>query len=82
MKIIAFDEEDETLAGVKEGTIFARPLCSSLTNSVIVRSRCSRWRLPAIVGDSAEQTDFVPTLAIKKDEIEAFTKKINQLRGR
>jgi ABC-type sugar transport system substrate-binding protein len=37
VKIICFDEEDETLAGVKDGR-FSRPSCSSLLSSVISRS--------------------------------------------
>ncbi|MCI0524790.1 MAG: sugar-binding protein [Acidobacteria bacterium] len=82
VKIIAFDEEDETLAGVREGAIYATVVQQPYEfgyQSMVMLSR-------AIGGDRsdipANKLKIVPTLAIKKDGVEDFIVKINQLRGR
>jgi ribose transport system substrate-binding protein len=82
VKIIAFDEEDETLAGVKEGAIHATVVQQPYEfgyRSMIMLAK-------VIGGDKSgippSKLDIVPTLAIKKDGVEEFTAKINRLRGR
>ncbi|HEX5086042.1 MAG TPA: ABC transporter substrate-binding protein, partial [Blastocatellia bacterium] len=82
VKIIAFDEEDETLAGVKEGAIYATVVQQPFEfgyQSMIFLSK-------AIGGDKSwippTKQKIVDTLAIKKDSVEEFTVKINKLRGR
>lgn len=82
VKIIAFDEEDETLAGVKEGAIHATVVQQPFEfgyRSMIMLAK-------VIGGDKSgippSKLDIVPTLAIKKDGVEEFTAKINRLRGR
>jgi len=82
VKIIAFDEEDETLAGVKEGAIHATVVQQPFEfgyQSMIFLSK-------AIGGDKSwvppNKQKIVETLAIKKDGVEDFTAKINKLRGR
>lgn len=82
LKIIAFDEEDETLAGIKDGSIYATVVQQPYEfgyQSIVLISK-------VLAGDRsmipASKQIFVPTLAIKKDGIEAFSAKINQLRGR
>jgi ribose transport system substrate-binding protein len=82
VKIIAFDEEDETLAGVKEGAIYATVVQQPFEfgyRSMILLAK-------AIGGDKSvippSKLDIVPTLAIKKDGVEEFIVKINKLRGR
>lgn len=82
VKIIAFDEEDETLAGVKEGAIYATVVQQPFEfgyRSMILLAK-------AIGGDKSvippSKLDIVPTLAIKKDGVEDFIVKINKLRGR
>jgi ribose transport system substrate-binding protein len=82
VKIIAFDEEDETLAGVKDGAITAtvvqQPFEFGYQSMVLLAK--------SIGGDKsgipAGKQIFVPTLAIKKDGVEDFIVKINKLRGR
>jgi ribose transport system substrate-binding protein len=82
VKIVAFDEEDETLAGVRDGSIYAtvvqQPFEFGYQAIKLMRS--------VKQGDSsaipAAKQIFVPTLVIKRDGVEEFTKKINQLRGR
>lgn len=82
VKIICFDEEDETLAGVKEGSIFATVVQQPYEfgyQSVILMSKIIKGDKSVI---PANKQINVPTLVVKKDTVEEFTKKINGLRGR
>ena len=82
VKIICFDEEDETLAGVKEGSIFATVVQQPYEfgyQSVKIMAEIlggDKSKIPA------NKQINVPTLIIKKDSVDEFTKKINTLRGR
>jgi len=82
VKIICFDEEDETLAGVKDGAIFATVVQQPYEfgyQSVKIMAEIlggDKSKIPA------NKQINVPTLVIKKDSVEEFTKKINGLRGR
>lgn len=82
VKIVCFDEEDETLAGVKEGAIFATVVQQPYEfgyQSVKLMAQILSGDRSAI---PANKQINVPTLVIKKDSVEEFQKKINQLRGR
>ena len=82
VKIIAFDEEDETLAGVKKGEIFATVVQQPYEFGYQAIKLMHQY----LKGDKsvapANKLVLVPTLTIKQDTVEAFTQKINQLRGR
>jgi ribose transport system substrate-binding protein len=82
IKIVAFDEEDPTLAGIKAGEIYA----TVVQQPYEFGYQSMKLMAKVLGGDKAaipaEKKIIVPTLAIKKDEVEAFTVKINQLRGR
>lgn len=82
VKIIAFDEEDETLAGVKEGSIYATVVQQPFEFGY----QSIKLMAQVLGGDKsvipASKQIFVPTLAIKKDGVEEFIAKINKLRGR
>lgn len=82
VKIIAFDEEDETLNGIREGAIYA-----TVVQQPYEFGYRSMELMSKILGGDRSQIPaskqiFVPTLAVKKAEVEEFTKKINTLRGR
>lgn len=82
VKIIAFDEEDETLNGIREGAIYA-----TVVQQPYEFGYRSMELMAKILGGDRSQIPaskqiFVPTLAVKKAEVEEFTKKINTLRGR
>jgi len=82
VKIICFDEEDETLAGVKAGAIFATVVQQPFEfgyQSVKLMAQILGGDKSAI---PASKQINVPTLVIKKDGVEEFIKKINSLRGR
>lgn len=82
VKIVCFDEDDSTLAGVKEGSIFATVVQQPYEfgyQSVQLMAKVlggDRSLIPA------DKLKIIPTLIIKKDNVDEFTKKINQLRGR
>jgi len=82
VKIVAFDEEDETLRGIKEGAIYATVVQQPFEFGYQSMALMEKY----LNGDKsvvpATKQIFVPTLAIKKADVEAFTQKINQLRGR
>lgn len=82
VKIVAFDEEDETLAGIKEGAIYA----TVVQQPYEFGYQSIKLMAQVIGGDKsavpASKQIFVPTLAIKKEGIEDFIVKINKLRGR
>src|SRR5512134_3372834 len=82
VKIICFDEEDETLAGVKDGAIFATVVQQPYEfgyQSVKLMAQILGGDKSAIPPNKQIN---VPTLVIKRDGVEEFIKKINTLRGR
>jgi ribose transport system substrate-binding protein len=82
VKIVCFDEDDETLKGVKEGAIYA----TVVQQPYEFGYRSIELMVKVLGGDRSVippgKQIFVPTLSIKKDNVEEFIKKINQLRGR
>jgi ribose transport system substrate-binding protein len=82
VKIVSFDEEDETLAGVKDGAIYATVVQQPFEFGYQSMIKLAK----AIGGDKSNippsKLDIVPTLMIKKDGVEDFIVKINRLRGR
>jgi ribose transport system substrate-binding protein len=82
IKIIAFDEEDETLAGIKDGSIFATVVQQPYEFGYQAIKLMNQY----LGGDKSvvppTKQIFVPTLVIKQADVDAFTQKINQLRGR
>jgi len=82
VKIVCFDEEDETLAGIKAGAIYATVVQQPFEfgyQSVKMMDQILNGDKSVI---PANKQVIVPTLMIKKDTVEAFQTKINQLRGR
>jgi len=82
VKLIAFDEEDETLAGVKDGSIYA----TVVQQPYEFGYQAIKMMHTVLQGDRsvipANKQIFVPTLVIKHDNVADFTQKINELRGR
>jgi len=82
VKIICFDEEDETLAGVKSGAIYA----TVVQQPYEFGNKSIQLMAKVLAGDRSvippSKQIFVPTLVIKKDTVDDFISKINKLRGR
>jgi ribose transport system substrate-binding protein len=82
VKIVAFDEEDVTLSGIKDGGIYATVVQQPFEFGY----KSMELMAKILNGDKSlippSKQIFVPTLAVKKADVEEFTKKINGLRGR
>lgn len=82
VKIVCFDEEDDTLAGVKSGDIFGTVVQQPFEfgyQSMMLLAKLKGGDKSAV---PADKKIIVPTLVIKKAEVEDFQKKLNELRGR
>jgi ribose transport system substrate-binding protein len=82
VKIVAFDEADETLAGVKDGAIHGTVVQQPFEfgyQSIVRMAQAVRGDRSFI--PETEQI-IVPTLVVKRSNVEEFTTKINELRGR
>jgi ribose transport system substrate-binding protein len=82
VKIVCFDEEDETLAGVKAGDIFG-----TVVQQPFEFGYQSMKLLAKVKGGDASAIPpskkiIVETLVIKEAEVGEFQKKLNELRGR
>jgi ribose transport system substrate-binding protein len=82
VKIIAFDEEDDTLKGVKDGSIVG-----TVVQQPYEFGRQSIKAMAQILGGDKSiippgKQIFVPTRVINKDNVDEFSRQLNQLRGR
>lgn len=82
VKIVCFDEEDETLAGVKAGSIQATVVQQPFEFGYQSVKMMAQILNGDKSGIPANKQVIVPTLVIKRDNVEEFQTKINQLRGR
>ena len=82
VKIVAFDEEDETLGGIRDGAIYATVVQQPFEFGFKSMELMAKILNGDKSGVPPGKQIFVPTLAIKKADVEEFSKKINQLRGR
>ena len=82
VKIVAFDEQDETLSGIREGSIYATVVQQPFEFGYRSMELMSKYLNGDKSGIPASKQIFVPTKAIKKDNVEQFIKEINALRGR
>src|SRR5215468_4045059 len=82
VKIITFDEADETLAGIREGAIFATVVQQPFEFGY----QAIKLMAQTIKGDKSlippGKQIVIPTLIVNKDNVDDFTKRINELRGR
>ena len=82
VKIVCFDEEDEALAGVKSGAIYA----TVVQQPYEFGHQSVQLMAKYLGGDHSvvppSKQIFVPTLIIKKDNVDEFINKTNKLRGR
>src|SRR6185503_2674082 len=78
VKIIAFDEEDETLNGIKDGSIYATVVQQPFEFGYQSMKLMARILEGDRSGIPATKQIFVPTLAIKKEQVEDFSQKIKQ----
>jgi ribose transport system substrate-binding protein len=82
VRIIAFDEADETLAGIREGAIHATVVQQPYEfgyQAIGLMARAARGDRSFI---PESQQIIVPTLVVNRENVEEFTVRINTLRGR
>ena len=82
VRIVAFDEADETLAGVRDGFIHATVVQQPYEFGYQAIVRMAQ----AVRGDRSfipeSKQIIVPTMVVNRSNVEEFTKRINALRGR
>src|SRR5215471_634259 len=82
VKIVTFDEADETLAGIREAAIFATVVQQPFEFGY----QAIKLMAQTLKGDKSvippNKQIVIPTLVVNKDNVEDFTKRINELRGR
>jgi ribose transport system substrate-binding protein len=82
IKIIAFDEDDETLTGVKSGAIVAtvvqQPYEFGYQSITLLAKAVNGDRS----GIPAGHQLFIPTMVIRQNNVDDFRGKLTQLRGR
>jgi ribose transport system substrate-binding protein len=81
IKIVCFDDERATLAAIKEGTIFGTVAQQPFEygyQSVQVAAKILRGDRSVI---PANKTILIPTVVIQKNNVDDYTKKLNQLLG-
>ncbi len=80
--IIAFDEEDETLAGVKDGAIAGTVVQQPFEFGYQAMTRMAK----VLAGDRsvvpASRQLFIPTKVLRQNDIDAFRTMLAELRGR
>jgi ribose transport system substrate-binding protein len=82
IKIVAFDEDPQTLAGIQEGSIYA----TVVQQPYEFGYQAIKLMAQVLKGDKsvipANKQIIIPTLVVNKGNVEEFTKKINELRGK
>ena len=82
MKIIAFDEDDETLTGVKSGaimgTVVQQPYEFGYRSMTLLAKALDGDRS----GIPASHQVFIPTQVIRQNNVDEFRTKLAKLRGR
>jgi len=82
VKVVAFDEADDTLAGIREGAIYATVVQQPFEFGY----QAIKLMAQSLKGDKSQippnKQVVIPTQVVNKDNVEEFTKRINELRGR
>ena len=82
VKIVTFDEADETLRGITEGAIYATVVQQPFEFGYQAITKMAQ----AARGDKSfipeSKQIIIPTLVVNRANVEEFTKRINELRGR
>jgi ribose transport system substrate-binding protein len=82
VKVVAFDEADETLAGIREGAIYATVVQQPFEFGY----QAIKLMAQSLKGDKSQippnKQIVIPTQIVNKDNVEDFTRRINELRGR
>jgi ribose transport system substrate-binding protein len=82
VRIVAFDEADETLAGIRDGAIYGTVVQQPYEFGYQAIKRMAQ----ALKGDTsfipANKQIIIPTIVVNKANVAEFTKRVNEFRGR
>ena len=82
VKIVAFDEDDETLTGVKQGaivgTVVQQPFEFGYQSITLLEKALKGDRS----GIPASKQVFIPTMVIRQNSVDEFRTKVTRFRGR
>src|SRR5215470_5470974 len=82
VKIVTFDEADETLAGVQDGAIYGTVVQQPFEFGY----QAIKLMTQVLKGDRsfipASKQIIIPTMVVNKSNVDDFTRRINELRGR
>ena len=82
VRIVAFDEDDATLSGIRDGAIHATVVQQPYEFGYQAITKMAQ----ALKGDRSfipeSKQIIVPTMVVNKANVDEFTKRINELRGR
>ena len=81
IKIVCFDDDRETLAGIKEGAIFGTVAQQPFEygyQTVQAAAKILRGDRSVIPGS---KTILIPTVVIQRNDVDEYSKKLNQLLG-
>jgi ribose transport system substrate-binding protein len=81
VKVVCFDDERETLDGIKEGAIFGTVAQQPFEygyQAVQAAAKILKGDRSVIPGN---KTIFIPTLIIQRNNVDEYSKKLNQLLG-
>lgn len=81
VKIVCFDEDDETLSGVASGDIYATVVQQPFEFGKQAITLMQKYLRGDKTVFPASGKLFIPTLSIKKDSVADFTAKLHKLRG-
>jgi ribose transport system substrate-binding protein len=82
VQIVCFDEEDETLAGIRDGAIYGTVVQQPYEigrQSIALLAAIQRGNKAAI---PASQQIVIPARVVRKADVDAFAVELNKLRGR
>ena len=82
VKIVCFDEEDDTLAGIRSGAIYATVVQQPYEFGYQSVKLMAKILSGDKSGIPASKQIYVETKIIKKDNVDEFTTRLNSLRGR
>jgi ribose transport system substrate-binding protein len=81
IKIVCFDDEPETLAAIKEGSIFGTVAQQPFEygyQAVLAAAKILKGDRSAVPGN---KTIFIPTVVIRRKDVDEYSKKMTQLLG-
>ena len=82
VKIIAFDEDDETLTGVKSGAIAGTVVQQPFEFGYQAMTLMAKVLAGDRSGIPSTRQLFIPTRVLRQNDVDEFRKKLTELRGR